>query len=1765
MLKNIIINARKTEPGPVNEIWGVGISLGGALDNDVNYYRYNPHPTDSTWVSASHIQSLGFAIKDDGTLWGWGANSQGNLGVGDTAYRSSPVQIGTNTDWYGVNVGTNSFGIKTDGTLWVWGPTNTTMGISGSVSRSSPVQIGTDTNWAYIDNGNNFVTALKTDGTRWAWGTNGAYMGAGHGLYYFGQVFRGNFVSASIDTQFNTGIKPDGTLWSWGINTNGQLGLNTGATLTISFPTQVGTDTNWKSVTSTNGASVAVKTDGTLWGWGRNDTGKLGLGDLINRSSPTQVGTDTNWKTASTSNSHTMAVKTDGTLWGWGSNLSGEIGIGVTAYDIFQIGTDTDWYDIDVSNGHIIAIKEVTPGDGYGTLWAWGGNSSGQLGQNDVVTRSSPTQIGTLTNWKQVSAGINRSFAIKTDGTIWSWGLGTSGALGLPNTVNRSSPTQIGTLSNWSLVSTNTENTTHAIKTDGTLWAWGSNGNGQFGNGTKTSTFSPVQIGTKTDWVKVANAQYATFALDSSNGFYAAGFNGAGDLGIGTTTERTGFGLDETDVVEIAAHTRGGFLIKTDGSIWSWGLNSSGQLGINDTINRSFKTQIGTDTDWSEVDSFANGVMAKKTDNTIWGWGNVDIDRIITSRSSPTQIGTLSNWSKFSAGNDSQFMTNTSGELYGFAGSSHKALGLIDPTLSSPVQVGVSNDWDYVDVGTGYTVGLKTDGTIWSWGANVFTRTDLLGQNYGTLPILIASPTQIGTETNWATISNSNTHTIVKKTDNTIWGWGDNSNSQGGAPIPTRIGTLSNWASAHALNVNSIFVDNDGYAWMQGSNNSGQFGLGAIGSNVTPMQKTYLGSPITNVASSKISNRVGIMLDGMLWTAGETTTVYLGWENGIIREPIKVFGETWSELKTGGNYTIGIKGDGTLWGWGLGNNGVLGLGDIITRSLPTQIGTESDWYKIQATNSSYGIKTNGTLWGWGPNSSGQLGVNDLTPRSSPVQIGTKTNWDSLFGETSSATIFGTDTTGSLWGWGDNSVGQFGLGQYDLTNRSLPTQITSLGSNPKTVINIASETVAISNSGRLYTMIGGLLSYRPISPVLITNKSSWQSVYVGKEFPVVLAIDDENALWAWGDNSREQLGFPYTNLDDRELESPVQVGTLKNWSSISIGASYTMAVKTDGTLWSWGNNANGVLGDDTTLSKSSPVQIGTLTDWANVYAGVEVSYAIKTDGTLWGWGRGTYNPFNDTINRSSPVQVGTETNWATLATAAITPSVQINHTTLAIKTDGTLWTWGYDDFGLSGLNTVATSRSSPVQVGFDSNWSKVDIGRSNAMAIKTDGSVWGWGLGSNLGNAKVASLHSQIDTSTNNVSVDGYGSTVTVLKTDGTLWSWGTVVGNNLVVASSTPIQIDNGTWTGFSQGSATVIMALKSDGTLWGWGSGTFGQLGQNDVVSRSSPVQVGTDTNWYDVSTGSAHSLSIKTDGTLWAWGIGTSGQLGQNNALSRSSPVQVGTDANWSDISAGNNTSIAIKTDGTIWAWGAGTNGVLGLGNTINRSSPTQIGTLSNWLKISVGASHTMSIKTNGTLWAWGVNTGGRLGDNTSISRSSPVQIGTLTNWTDVYAGADSTIAKRNDGTVWAWGTNTTGKLGDNTIITRSSPVQIGTTGSWNVIHAGTNSFLIGTDGGIYGAGGTTTALTGYIQYAPTVNRSSPILLNASTGWNSIWLAENASVLKNDGTLWAWGRNTNLTIGDPNTTNGVIRSIPIQIGTDTNWTSAPVGQNIKLGIKSY
>ena len=337
------------------------------------------------------------------TLWSWGYNGYGELGLGDTASRSSPVQVGSLADWVSVGAGGNHLTVvKTDGTLWSCGYNNYgQLGLGDIADRSNLVQVGSLTDWSSIKAGYDHTVAVKTDGT----------------------------------------------LWSWGHNNYGQLGL--GDTADRSSPVQVGTLTDWLSIGVGYSYSLAIKTDGTLWSWGYNGNGELGLGDNSNRSSPVQVGSLTDWSSIKAGYDHTLAIKTDGTLWSWGYNGYGELGLGDTNFRFSpcQIGSLTNWSFVSAGGHCSFAIKSD------GTLWSWGYNTYGELGLGDTAHRSSPCQVGSLTNWSSLGTGSDHSVAVRTDGTLWSWGHNPYGQLGVGNTSDYHDLVQIGSRADWSSIS----------------------------------------------------------------------------------------------------------------------------------------------------------------------------------------------------------------------------------------------------------------------------------------------------------------------------------------------------------------------------------------------------------------------------------------------------------------------------------------------------------------------------------------------------------------------------------------------------------------------------------------------------------------------------------------------------------------------------------------------------------------------------------------------------------------------------------------------------------------------------------------------------------------------------------------------------------------------------------------------------------------------------------------------------------------------------------------------------------------------------------------------------------------------------------------------------------------------------------------------------------------------------------------------------------------------------------------------------------------
>lgn len=323
----------------------------------------------------------------------------------------------------------------------------------------------------------------------------------------------GTWRQVSIASLFNFGnsfgLKTDGTLWAWGRNPFGQLGL--GNTTYYSSPKQVGSLTTWASVYAADVYTFGVQTNGTAWAWGYSTYGSLGLGATGNYSSPVQIGALTNWRSVKGGNQSSMGLKTDGTIWAWGRNVWGQLGLNnTTNYSSpVQIGAGTNWSQISCGYGISAAIKND------GTLWTWGNGTSGALGHGNTTYYSSPKQVGSLTDWAYVSTNGNDRFclAIKTDGTLWGWGANANGQLGTGNTINRSSPVQIGALTNWAAVSGGSNNYSVAVKTDGTLWAWGDNNFGQLGTGNITSTSSPVQVGSATAWLSVAAGYQGVLAI----------------------------------------------------------------------------------------------------------------------------------------------------------------------------------------------------------------------------------------------------------------------------------------------------------------------------------------------------------------------------------------------------------------------------------------------------------------------------------------------------------------------------------------------------------------------------------------------------------------------------------------------------------------------------------------------------------------------------------------------------------------------------------------------------------------------------------------------------------------------------------------------------------------------------------------------------------------------------------------------------------------------------------------------------------------------------------------------------------------------------------------------------------------------------------------------------------------------------------------------------------------------------------------------------
>ena len=1829
-------------------------------------YSQGPKLLSTSWSKISVGPSHVLAIKSNNTLWSWGVNTFGQLGDGTTTTRSSPVQVGTNPtyDWYDVAAGINySVALRGDRLLFVWGiNTAGQIGDFTTVNKSSPVQVGTSS-WTTISAGGTHVAAIRSDKTLWVWGLNtSGQLGTNNYLSFSSpvQVGTSSYISVSAGQTHTTAITSDYKLFTWGDNTTGQLGYTT--------PSQP--NYSWTQIAGNSDYTIAIRQDGILFGWGTNNLGQLGLSDTINRSSPVQIGTNS-WSVvtanAPTGGGPTLAIRSDGTLWGWGYNVTGVLGVGDTAYrsSPVQVSGGGSWITVSASKSHTVALKSDY------TLYTWGLGTSGQLGDG-LISRSSPVKVGT-SSWTKVSSGELASYAIRTDGGLFAWGSNTNGQQGditIATTVLRSSPTQIGSNS-WTSVFAFGTSFVHAIDSSSKLFAWGANTGGQLGYGDVVTRSSPVQI-SNGNWSTLGGYGSITNTLGIQTDGSLWGWGSKSNLLLGEFSNGS-FTYSWSQVSAGPSHTAA---VRSDGRLYTWGLNSVGQLGNSTTVNTSSPTLIATvlggpSEYWNRVSVNGLRTVAIRNDGTLWSWGSnagyLLGDGTSINRSAPIQITSVSaSWNNVSAGLSHTLAISSLGRIYSWGDNTYQQLGIgaTDSLRSVPVQIGTSS-WSQVSSYGTHNLALDVNNKLYSWGDNTLgqigisssplqwniintnyltgfiIRSDGIAYGFGgnnstggvgngtavaqSSPVLVSS----GGSWNQITLGNDNGSVTTKgnavgiKSDGTLWTWGDNNFGQSGditlaltvnRSAPVQIGT-STWLTVDTAYNTVLAIKSDYTLWAWGKNTNGQLGDGTTIARSSPIQ---IGTSSWTQIVSSANYSMAIRLDGSLWVWGYG--VQSGFTDGVSRSsPVQIgSGLSFTQVAGKENSRIALNVDGTLLAWGYNGYGELGDGTNLDRSSPVQIGTTTGalYDSISVSTHAIAKRKDGTIWTWGNNTYGQLGLSlgSTSHRSSPVQVGTSSwvNVSAGFWNTLATTTTGPNGLQQVYAWGYNQTGN--LGTTDTAHRSSPVQIAS-----------------------------GTLIQSISSPTQI-GTNSWTNISAGLSNS--MAIRSDYKLYTWGDNSQLQSGY---------ITPATALGAVSNNNAQSYIRS------TDNALIIWGANDYGQVGDGTTVNRSSPIQLGAglgNNQFKKIarakLPSLGYTVGIKTDGTLWGWGYNVWGQLGNsaTTGRSSPTQISALTNWSDVA-------VGQSHT-LAIKTDGTLWGWGLNTSGQAGVLS----------------WAKVSSGSSHTLALRSDGSLYGWGSNTvgQVGDISTVNRSSPVQLGAGyswNTVVAGINISAAI-RGDNLLFTWGNNANGTLGLADtanrSSPTQVGASFW---SQVSTRDYMAgLTSDNRLFTWGINSGYQLGDGTTNSRSSPVQVGTanptstlaNTNAYSsffnnsgyltvpdnaslelaannftiecwiyptstaaqqiivgkVATGSvvgSYDLRLNTNGTLqynvasasgvtWATTANTSGTVSFNvwnhiafvrntggvftvyingtsagtstnniTLVNETTTTNIGANGNGSSPFSGYITNVRITNGQALYtanftpstspltttSQGAIASNVVLLtcqnttfidnsstGSTITNNSSVTSSIRSPFAtlfsQVSTGSSYMAAIRTDSGLFIWGTNTNGQLGLNDVALRSQPTQIGS-SSWSAVSTSNNAhTLAVTTAGNLYAWGNNTFSQLGLGDAINRSSPVQIGTS-SWTNIYAGTNySLALRTDNTVFAWGSGPSGQLGII---------TPLS----------WTGISAGIgIHNDYTLWSWGDNTSGQLGISSTQ---YRSSPVQLGT-VSWTNVYSTTSNSYAIKS-
>ncbi len=1303
----------------------------------------------------------------------------------------------------------------------------------------------------------------------------------------------GNSASASVSVVPLTYLLSV-TSSGFGSVSSSPAGIDCGANCSASFPAGA-------SVTLT--ATPEVGNSFTTWGGACSGTGAcvVSMNAASNVSATFSVIAPVRPMLAA-GQVHSLALRSDGRVMAWGNNGSGQLGDGTTTQRLTPVPVPglTGVVAVAAGSSHSVALKSDS------TVMAWGYNGNGQLGLGTGPYQSlSPTAVPGLTGVVAVAAGSYHTVALKSDGTVLAWGMNGSGQLGDGSTTQRLSPVPVTGLTGVVAIAAGNHYTL-ALKADGTVLAWGNNDQGQLGDGSTTQRLTPVPVPGLTGMVALAGGGSHAVALKADGTLMAWGNNGNGQLGDGTTAWQPRLSPAAvpalTGVAAVAVGDGYTLAMQSDGTLMAWGYNGSGQLGDGSTTQRLSPVPVPSLSSLAALAAGGGYSLALKSDGTLLAWGyngNGQLgDGTTTQRLSPVANPFNMGVTTLTASLSAPSLTFATQNV----GSSSAAQTLtLTNTGSSALYLPV------VNVG-GDFARTTTCGITLAAGANCsisvsFTPT-ATGTRSGALAIVVNNVMVLS-----AALSGNSVGPLVALSSSALsfaaQNLGSTSTAQGV--------TLVNSGNV-PLNLASITASGD-YAFSHNCDSS--LGVGSFCSLSITFAPTATGvrSGSITLVDDAYNSPQSITLTG----SGQGAFVTLSASSKTFTE--QGVGATSAEqtvtLSNSGGALLNIASIVASGDFAQTNNCgatlVPGANCFINISFtPTLPGARSGSVVIttDAANSPNTVSLSGTgvavpVVLLSPASLTFAGQDVGT--SSAVQSVTLTNTGgaplNLTSVTASGDFVVTDNCGAgLVAGGYCSLSVVFTPNAKNSRVGALTIISNAVGSPHHVSLTGTGTGLAKGAQSIIFGTAPIIVLGGTESVSASGGASGNAVLFSSLTPLTCSTAGANGSLVTG-TAVGTCSIAANQASNADFDAAPQVTQDITISPavtpmVAAGYAHTVALKANGTVLAWGYNVYGQLGDGTATQRLSPVPVPGLTGVVAVATGSFHSVALKADGTVLAWGNNGSGEIGDGTNaqRWSPVVVPGLTGVVAIATGG-------RHT-VALKSDGTVLAWGYNGSGQLGDGTTTWQRSSPVAV----------IGLTGVVAITA-----------------------------------GYDHT-----------------------------------------------LALKADGTLMAWGSNSYGQLGDGTTTQRSSPTPVPGLAGVVAVVAGGgqpwreSHTVALLSDGTLRAWGVNNYGQVGDGTSTQRLNPVPVLGLSKLLMVAAGEYHTLALKADGTLAAWGYNSSGQLGNGtSTWANPVPVKVLGLTGVISASAGYGHSVALKVDGTVMAWGNNDSGQLGDGSNTPSTSAVAV--------------------------------------------------------------------------------------------------------------------------------------------------------------------------------